>query len=297
MHWSGRAKAAPPLPIVAATGPNSIVSALRKAMLVGKATAMEGKDTVDLIKAEHLTTKGVIVLLFHRTSPNATDPAYRKVVADGIQVRQSKKDDDEDQVMSCHLVISTDKGMDGGYSAVLEEIPGLSATTVLNIVRRVLHDFSYPYTLRKKEFETNTTFKAVGIKSESLTDALKKKGSLDTLILTRTAPSNVPDGKGIAEPQSERVRYKIVGDPSSADWRTKFNDFVEGTKGTWDHVAIEIQLEDTRHRTVRVDRKAEAAEILFVRSELAYFDNDLPPCSTNVVLRIVDAAAKLIDSK
>lgn len=294
VRWVGRATAAPPLPLVASSGPNSIVAALRKAERDGRASAKEGKDTIDLIKVEHFPSKELVVLLFHRTSPNASDPAYRSKVNNELFIRQTEKKFDEDQAQSCHFVISTKRNADGGFAAVLEEIQGLSATTVLSIVRRVLHDFKYPYTHKKKSLETNTTFKAEGIKSESLDNALRHKASLNYLVLTRTSAPDVPDAAGIVEPRSERAKYKIVGDPTSADWKAKFKNFVEGTRETWDQVSIEVQLEDDRQRTVILDRTNTAAEILFVRSELVYFKNDLPPCSTKVVLPIVDAASKLI---
>ncbi|MEG3163801.1 hypothetical protein U1701_04265 [Sphingomonas sp. PB2P19] len=294
VRWKGRESGSPALPLVTPTGPYSIVAALRRAIVLGKATASEGKDTIDLIKADHLEAKGVVVLLFHRTSPNAADPAYRRKIKNEVVLRQTAKQLDEDQVVSSHFVISTSPGDDGGYPAVLEEIPGLSATTVLGIVRRVLHDFKYPYTLKKKSLDTNTTFKAEGVKSENLDAALKNKSALRYLTLTRTAAVDVPDGAGIVEPKSERARYKVVGDPTSARWKAKFKDFVEGTKGSWDQVTVEVQLDDDRQRTVVIDRDNAAAEILFVRSELLTFKDDLPSCSTSVVTRIVNAAIKLM---
>jgi len=294
VRWNGREPGSPALPLTVPSGPNSIVSALRRAIKLGKATASEGKDTIELIKADFLEAKGVVVLLFHRTSPNAADPAYRRKVKDEVVLRQTVKEIDEDQVVSSHFVISATADDDGGYPAVLEEIPGLSATTVLGIVRRVLHDFKYPYTVKKKSMETNTTFKAEGVKSENLDTALKNKSSLRYLTLTRTAPVDVPDGAGIVEPRSERARYKIVGDPTSDGWKKKFKNFVEGTKASWDQVAVEVQLDDDRHRTIVIDRDNAAAEVLFVRSQLVYFKDDLPSCSTSIVTRIVNASVKLM---
>ncbi|HEX8580215.1 MAG TPA: hypothetical protein VF655_11565 [Allosphingosinicella sp.] len=287
---------AAPLPFAAKEGDWSILNALRKAVRNGKASAPQRNgDTIDLIKVEHDATRELLVLLFHRVSPNAADPAYRRRQANKLSLRQTKKEIDEEQAVSCHLVIST-KLKDGTYPATLEEIPGLSASAVLGIVKSVLHDYKYPYKKGKESLETNTVFKAEGVKASSLTDALKKKGSLDYLTLTRTLPPDVPDAGGIAEPQTQRIRYKIVGDPAQAGWQKKFKSFIEGTKATWDHVSVDITLEDDRHRTVRIDAEKEAAEILFVRSDLVFIKGDLNPCTMKVVPAIVDAAAKLLKS-
>ena len=296
LRWRGRAKGAPPLPLTVTTGPYSVLGALRKAQNDKKATASEGKDTIDLIKVSHFPEKSVIVLLFHRTSPNAVDPAYRRYQDNKVKLRHTNKEVGEDQVMSSHLVIKSKANADGGFDAALEEVPGLSASTILSIVRRVLHDFQYPYNEKDKELETNTTLTAAGIKSQSLTDALKNKSSLNYLTLTKSTPTTAPDGAGIMKAQTERVKYKIVGDPASPEWQLKFKDFIEGTKATWDDVSVEIKLEDDRQRTVKIDRKKEAAEIMFVRAELVMFDEDLPPCSEEVVEAVMDAAIKLMKS-
>lgn len=292
--WKGRKKAAPPLPLVTTSGPNSIVAALRHAMRNDRASAMAGFDTVDLIKVEHLQAKKVVVLLFHRVSPTAADPAYRRKTKAGIELRQTAKNLDEDQAVSSHLIISTERSADGTYGAVLEEVPGLSASLVMSIVGRVLNDFQYPYTDKKQELETNTVIRFMGVKSETLDEALKKKSALRYLTLVRTKPADAPDSEGIAEPQSERVRYKIVGDPTTTKWKNKFKEFVEGTSGTWEEVSIVIDLDDERSRTVKIDRSNEAAEITFTRSEQVSFPRDLSPCSTTVVNPIVEAATKLL---
>ncbi|VXD07760.1 conserved hypothetical protein [Sphingomonas sp. T1] len=294
LHWKGLGKGSAPLALYLDAQPNSIVAALRRAIKLGNASAMEGKDSIDLLKANYYEDRGLVVLLFHRTSPDASDPAYRKRTGGAVAVRQSVKLEDEDQAYSCHLVIKAVERDEGGYLCVLEEIPGLSATTVFGIIKRVLNEFRYPYTYKKKELETTTQLKVFGVKSENLDSALKKKSSLNYLILTRTPPPSELDSGGIIEPKSERAKYKIIGDPTTPEWKAKFANYVAGTKGTWDQVAIEVQLEDDRQRTVVIDRDNAAADILFVRSEIFSFKADLPPCSEEVVPRIVNAAEKIL---
>ena len=73
-----------------------------------------------------------------------------------------------------------------------------------------------------------------------MSKALKKQGELTYLILSRRVPVDAPDAEGLAEPQNERIRYKVVGNPSSASWQKKLGDFVKGNKTSWDLVTVDI---------------------------------------------------------
>jgi hypothetical protein len=295
LKFKARTKLAATLPLVSDTDNWTILDALQRAAKNGKSKGSQANgDTIDLIKVSHLAAEKLVVLLFHRASPNAADPAYRKRVKENLTLRKTKKETDEEQAVSCHLVISTTL-KDGSYRAALEEIPGLSASAIMSIIGIVLRDYKYPYVKNKKSFETDTVFKAEGVKSETLDQALKKKGALTSLTLVLNTSPNIPDASGIAEPQAERVRYKIVGNPRSEKWRNKFKEFVEGTRADWDQVNVEIQLEDERRRTVRLETETEASEILFVRSELVIISDDLEICTMEVVPSVINAARKLIN--
>lgn len=292
-----RTKFAPELALVSKSDKFTALDAFQRAIRNRKATVPQPNgDSIDLIGATHIEKDKVVVLLFHRASPDAADPAYRKKERAGLTLRQTKKKAGEEQAVSCHLVISTTK-KDGVYPAALEEIPGLSASAIMSIVGQVLRDYKYPYVKKKKELETDTVLKVDGVKSESLERALKRKNALTSLTLVRNTPPNVPDSSGIAEPQATRIRYKIVGNPAQDEWQKKFKKFVEGTKGTWDQVNVEINLEDDRQRTVRVDTEKEASEVLFVRSELVIIPDDLKSCTTDIVPSVVKAAKSVLAKK
>jgi hypothetical protein len=175
-------------------------------------------------------------------------------------------------------------------------MPGLSFSVIQQVITDALTSYVYQYLdAKSKPQETYTTFKAKGIKAENLTSALKKKGSLNYLTLIRTNIPDAPDAEGIAEPQTERLRYKIVGDPGSVDWRKKFGAFLQTVKADdWDDVYLDVSLEDERHRTVKLERDSEASEILFVRSEQVFLDHEIKACSKIVVPSLVDAARKLM---
>lgn len=296
LRFAARAKAGYALPLVAPQGEISVLDALRVAQRKKQVEAPQANgDTVDLVRIED-SIPGVLVLLFHRTSPTAADPAYRKLKGEEITLRMTKKGAGEDQALSAHLVISTKRSASGGYAAALEELPGLSLSTVSVIIKKALDTYTYPYKDKKgEEKDTYSTFKALGIKGESLTHALKNNSSINYLTLMRTTVPDAPDSDGIAEPQLEKIRYKIVGDPRDPDWMRRLMAFETKIKAEhWDDISLDISLEDERRRTVKVDRESEAAEVMFVRAEEVRLTRDLDPLTIEVVPELVDAAKKLL---
>ena len=292
-----RAKHGPTLPIVGKEDDYSIADAIRRAMRNRTALAVQpNNDMVELIAMEHDPALNVLTLLFHRSSPDAADPAYRKRVEELVSVRQATKDADEEQAVSAHLVISTKPEKAMTYQVALEEIPGLSLSVIKPIISLALRDYAYPYTDKKgHEATTYTSLKADGLKSEDLESALKKRGAINYLTLTRTNIPNAPDSDGIAEPQVERIKYKIVGDPRSPEWMKKLTNFsLKIKEEDWDDVTLDISLDDDRHRSVKVDRAEEATEILFVRSELFRTNIELKPCSPVVIEELKKIGANLL---
>lgn len=119
LRFAARAKGGYGIPLVASNGELSVLDALRIAMRKKRSFALQANgDTVDLVRVDD-SISGVLVLLFHRTSPAAADPAYRKLKGDDITVRMTKKEDDEDQALSAHLVISTKAISAGAYQSAL----------------------------------------------------------------------------------------------------------------------------------------------------------------------------------
>ena len=295
---AARAKLGPALPMVGKKDEYSVLDALRLAERSNKLRAKQPNgDDVEIAAIRHEPKSGVLTLLFHRTSPDAADPSYRKKVKQSVALRHSKKLQGEDQAVSAHLVLRTKSTSPGLYQAALEEIPGLSMSVIKPIIAAALREYPYGFKNRTgEEQETYSAIKAEGVKSEALSNALKKQGSLDYLVLTRSNAPDAPDSDGIAEPQSERVRYKIVGDPRSEGWKAAFRDFISRAReADWDDISIQISLEDDRHRTIKIDRAEEASEILFVRSEQVRVSKELKPCTADVLDELVKAAITLIE--
>ncbi|WP_143560182.1 hypothetical protein [Sphingobium sp. IP1] len=298
-HFSFKPKTkfAPALPLVASDKHYSIKDALVRARANKVAQAVQPNgDLVELVAIRDDDKNGVLTLLFHRSSPSAADPSYRKWIKDKLAVRQATKETDEEQAVSAHMVIRSKPSSPMTYDFALEEIPGLSISVIKPIFGTVLRGYEYPYEDKKGEDkETYTIVKSNGIKAEGLDSALKKKGSINYINLVRTNIPDAPDSDGIAEPQVERIKYKIVGDPSSPEWNAKLRKFIGKVRSEdWDDVYLELSLDDDRHRTVKVDREDEAAEILFVRSEQVAIKTELKPCTQSIIDEIVDAARTLL---
>jgi len=284
------------LPLTAKDGEYSVVDALRRARKNGKASNDQPNgDTVELIAIEVLEKRGAVVLLFHRSSPDAADPMYRKREDEALSLRQAEKALNEEQTVSAHLVIESKSIKPGVYRAALEEIPGVSLSVVQAIIGPILRDYKYGFQDKKgNDQETYSTIKVEGVKSESLTDALKTQ-TLNYLTLSRTKIPDAPDGDGIVEPMSEKIRFKILGTPSSDQWHGKLAAWVKNVREAgWEDVSLDLSLEDNRHRTVKLDRDKEATEILFVRSEQIAVSGELKPCSLKVVEELVEQAVKTI---
>lgn len=296
LHLQARHKLGVPLPFTAGDGEYSVVDALRHAQKNGNASNQQPNgDTVELIKIEVLERIGAIVLLFHRSSPDAADPMYRKRETGAMTLRQAEKAKNEEQTVSAHLVIENKARKRGLYRAALEEIPGISLSVVQAILSPILRDYKYGFEdKRGDDQETYSTLKVEGVKSESLTEALKTQ-TLNYLTLSRETTADAIDGDGIVEPMNEKMKFKILGEPSSLKWRKKLDAWVKNARAAgWEEVSLDLSLEDDRNRTVKLDRDKEATEILFVRSEQITVKGELKPCSLNVVQEFVKEALKIV---
>src|SRR5436190_21800218 len=96
LRISARAKSAAVLPLAADAGQPSILDALNAAKKAGGLSeAQSNDDLVELVAIEHDKKAGALTLLFHRTSPEAADPTYRKKAKDKIELRHATKMLDE----------------------------------------------------------------------------------------------------------------------------------------------------------------------------------------------------------
>ena len=165
---------------------------------------------------------------------------------------------------------------------------------VRRIIGHVLSEYQYDFVRKKKPINTYSTFKPVGVPSETLSGALKG-GSLSYVTLVRPAKADFVDADGLFQPQTETMRIKVQGEVTSDNWRDYLPGFVRRAKAAgWTDFSVDLELDDERRRTVKLDREDEAKEVLFVRSEELQFQTELDACAVEIVQEVVVKALELI---
>ncbi|RUT84829.1 MULTISPECIES: hypothetical protein [unclassified Mesorhizobium] len=291
-----RHKAAIRLPLIADENEVSLFDALETRIQEQAALEVQpNHDIIELMTIEHWPKQNAIVMLFHKASPDAADPAYRKKARAKVTIRDSVKEEGEEQSVSAHLVINTVPVAEGRYRAVLEEIPGMSMGILRLVIAAALFEYKYDFETKNGEVEeTYCVFKAEGVKSETIAGALEE-GHMNFITLVRPAEVDFVDGAGIFEPINEVMKIRIKGEIDKKNWAATFKNLVEwGKKEGWQDFNIEIDLGDKRKRTVTLDREHEAKEILFVRSEQVHLKKAVRVCSDQIVNEIAEKALALM---
>lgn len=109
------------LPLEAGKTNFSVRDGFEKHLATGKALVVQPNgDIVELMKVSFDDVAGSLVLLFHRASPNAAEPSYRKKAREeaGVKItlRQAEKAEGEEQAVSAHLVIGKKSYISGRIS-------------------------------------------------------------------------------------------------------------------------------------------------------------------------------------
>ncbi|KQY78655.1 hypothetical protein ASD52_02070 [Ensifer sp. Root142] len=290
---------APFLPLTGNTKQYSVFDAVQKHIAAEK--ALEVQTNGDIVELMEVKPKaGALVVLIHRASPNAAEPTYRKKARQQagkkVTIRQAVKDADEEQSISAHLVISTDTTGNGVYRATLEEIPGISMAVIRRLIADALKEYPYEFLRAKKPIETYCTFKPEGVPSETMSNALSK-GHVNFVTLVRPAKPDFVDADGLFKPEQEVLRLRVTGEINGKNWKSVFANLVQKARGDgWSDFKVDIDLDDQRNRTVKIDKDDEAKEILFVRSERASFKASLPACSIDIVDEVVEKGLAIAKS-
>lgn len=295
-RFSARKGSAPVLPLIGSDDEPTIYDALQLYLDAGKAIAVQPNgDVVDLIKIEHLIKQKVLVLLFHRGSPDAADPTYRKKDQSGLSIRTAARQQGEEQAASAHLIIRVDDDGFDTYRAVLEEIPGISMTSIQEIIRLALREYNYTYEDKfGNPAETYCTFKAEGKKSETLSEALKQ-GRIGSIKLVRPASRTMIDADPDFQPVNETMTVRVKGVVDGKNWVTKLGNFVRRARDMgWEDCNVDLAFDDKRRRTVQLDRKNEAKEVLFIRSDQITVKGELSVCTGEIVKEFADRCIDLL---
>lgn len=293
LHFKPRHKSAPDLPLLPVDGKPSVLTGLLKRISAGLASEKQPNgDLVELMSATHDAKRKALVLLFHRANPDAAEPMYRKRAklksgSTTVSVRSSQKAIDEEQSVSAHLIISLSPLGNGIYRSALEEIPGISMTSVKRLIAQALNDYKYKYEYKKKSEESYCVFQPVGVKSETLQDALTT-GTVNYITLVRPGKSPFVDGDGLVKPLNEVLKLRVISKVKPKTMLDRLNTFAKSArKSGWADFNVEIGLPDERTRTVKIENDEEAKEVLFVKSEQADFKNALSACTTVVIDEVV----------
>lgn len=297
--FAPRHTGAPHLPIFADANEFSIFDALKSRVEAEKALEVQPNgDIIELMEVEHDAKGKALKMLFHRASPDAAEPTYRKKARQKagtkVTVRKAEKQEGEEQSVSAHLIVLDDLIRQGTHQAALEEIPGISMAVVRRIIGQALHDYEYDFERKKKQINTYSTFKPVGVPSETLSGALKG-GTLSYITLVRPAKADFVDADGLFHPQTETMRIRVEGEVTSGNWRDHLPAMFRKAKAAgWTDFSVDLELDDNRRRTVKLDKQDEAKEVLFIRSDELNFETELDVCSVNIVDEVVTKMLKLI---
>ncbi|MFU0502982.1 hypothetical protein [Pseudaminobacter sp. NGMCC 1.201702] len=297
--FTPRHAGAPYLPLFADANDYSVFDALSVRASEERALEVQPNgDIVELMEVAYHPEQKALNMLFHRASPDAAEPTYRKKARERagkrVTVRKAQKQEGEEQSVSAHLIVSDNPIRLGTYGAALEEIPGISMTVVKRIIGQALHDYQYDFERKKKQIDTHSVFKSTGVPSETLTSALRS-GNLNYVTLVRPAKADFIDGDGLFRPQTETMRIKVEGEITSDNWQNLLPGFVKRARAAgWTEFSVDLELDDRRRRTVKLDRQDEAKEVLFVRSDELRFKSELDVCAVDIVDEVAAKALKLI---
>lgn len=285
---SPRKKKGAALPLV---GQDSLLSLFKDALVAGRAVIpQENGDTIELIKARMVNDDKHVALLFHRANPDAPEPMYRSRVGKGINLRTSEKEDGEEQAYSAHLIIEANPRTPGRYRAALEEIPGLSASAVVGVLRKIAMESEYECNDdRGKLLKTYTVIKCDGYSSESLEAALQQ-GRITNIDLSKEPDSDL-EQDGAYAPSRQRVKLKVSEAITAHNWTRRIGEILSlSKKKGFDDLRVTIDFNDKRSKTISIDREANATELMLVRSKQFSFVNGLDTCYIDLNNELVRTA-------
>jgi hypothetical protein len=248
-------------------------------------------DTMRITKIEARPKDGMLVLLFRRRDEEASTQVLEHKVTG--KLRSPTKAPEEAPAISCHLFINLaeTKTPHPTHRALLEEVPGIGRTYVQKSLQRLVRPVVYGYTDRKgRQRETYTLPTLDGIPSETLGSAVKG-GGINYVELVRPPRLDGLDTEGLI-PHLERMRLSVRAEhsgPMSMVQRIRAwaNDH------DWADMRVQVETSDDRTRVVQIARGADAADVLFIRSELVGTQAALAQCTDQINDELVGHARRL----
>jgi hypothetical protein len=268
------------LPLISADDTLDALTVLQEAVDAGNAdVTLRNEDVVSLTIVR--SDEDMAVLLFRRSDPDAATPTFENRRT--RRIRLADKSEDEAVALSCHLFVHLDpiRREPLTYRAILEEVPGLGRTYVQGLIAEILRQAKYEYTDDRGEAkETYTLPQFNGIKSESIGGVA---GSAGIRYVELVRPGNVEglDTEGIVEPREEKMRLVLRTQPANPlPLLRRIREWAIGDN--WSDVRIHIAMPEDRSRLVSIAREADAADVLFVRSEQVHVPTRMHQCTDTI---------------
>lgn len=267
---------------------------MAKAIKSGNAElSVQGSDVVRLTTMEVRPRDKLAVLLFRRSDPAAATPIFEH--GRTRKLRKSDKKKEEGVAVSAHLFVHLTEIAGRGhpaYRTILEEVPGISRSYVQALLHDIVSDRSYEFTdHRGDKKQTYTLATLDGLKSEKVSGALK-----DSVVpyVTLVRPGNVKgmDTGGLVEAREERMKLVIKAKPKDTlEVLKKIQSFAR--RNEWSNMLVQVDMPEKRSRIVSIAREADAADILFVRSEQVQVASALDTATETINEELVTKAKEM----
>lgn len=278
------------LPFQSGNKTQDVANVLKKA-IAANAAAFEVKanDVVRITKLDIRPKDGIAVLLVRRRDEEASPQVFEHGATG--KLRKPPIDPKEAPAISAHLVLrlTQNPGPHPAHRAILEEVPGLGRTYIQYILQRVLKPAVYSYKDPKGKVKQTYTIPSInGVPSETLGDALAG-GAIKYVELVRKPQLVGLDMAGLV-PHQQRLKLSVKPDYNPLDLISRVQDWARDND--WSNVKVQVETSDERTKVVEIARGADAADILFVRSEIVTTEKPIDVCTDVINEELVGYASQ-----
>lgn len=257
----------------------------------------EGGENLILIRAIEVDPDGYATLLIQHGDARAADPALMGFSTGDI--RRAGKKRDEGVAHAAHLVISTEKDLSlkGNCRAVLERIPNLGRSTVINFLNRLLRKYAQDIKMEYEDKESGRPrrYHPKLASFQQMSHLLKTDlttGKLQQIELVKFKPTEGFEEPNVVVPLRQTIVHKVVKSPTGAaafDLVERFKSF--GKKNNFDEVQIKFRKTDTsQNLSPRFATDLDdAQDAVYARFEfLSPFPTALEQCPQGIVTAVRD---------